>query len=89
MTISSIETDSFVDKAGREVLQLSHHSPLSKHWHKLLTSNSIDNAIVLIQKNSPSLNSIEEIGATGKEMMKTVAPDAAVSGVFGGRRLSW
>ena len=42
--------------------------------------------IVLVQRYLSSLNSIEEMGATGKEMMKTVAPDAAVCGVFDRRK---
>jgi hypothetical protein len=57
-----------------------------KHWNKFLTSDSIDNTVILVQRHLSSLNSIEEMGATGKEMLRTVAPDAAVCGVFDRRK---
>ena len=63
---------------GRELLDLSHHSSMTKHWNKLLASVNINNMIILVQRHLPSLNSMEEMGTTGKEMLKTVAPDAAV-----------
>ena len=47
---------------GRELLDLSHHSSMTKHWNKLLASININNMIILVQRHLPSLNSMEEMG---------------------------